>query len=80
MRAFYKPATDSDAGECLNLIPAKDGSMSPIEATKNAVIVQLVERWSDKGERLIQRIVCIECMDESIYPDLKEEALRILRA
>lgn len=80
MNPFYRPATDTQDGECLNFIPTKDGTLVPIEPTKNAVIVQLVESFTDEGERLVGRVVCIECVDEKMYPDLKAEAQRILCA
>lgn len=78
MRSFYKPATDIEQGECLNLMPTKDGATKYIEATKNAVIMQLFVSYNDDGERVLNRAVCIECIDDELYPDLKDEAMRIL--
>ncbi len=77
MNPFYKQPTLTDQGECLNITPAKDGSLRIIEATKNAVIVQLMETWID-GELIPKRIVSIECVDETLLPYLKKEAHRIL--
>ncbi len=76
---IYRTAAGADPGECLNLIPTKAGTMRIIEATKNAVIVQLMESWNEEGERILKRIVSIECVDKFLYQDLKDEALRILR-
>jgi len=80
MKSYYRQPTGNDLGECLNMMPDKNGTITTIEPTKNAVIVQLYEKVIDNGERQITRLICIECMDEKLYPDLKEEALRIVRA
>ncbi len=79
MESFYRPATREDAGECVNMIPLSTGAMQTIVPTKNAVIVQLFEIFNDDNERAVHRVVSIECKDESFYPELKDEALRILR-
>ena len=78
MKSLLKAATATDPGECVNMIIQKNGSMQTIEATKNAVIVQLFPGGKDEeGRRIIKRIICIECVDDEIYPDLQKEALRI---
>ncbi len=73
-----KASMDS-SGELVNMIPRIDGSIHVIEPDKNAVIVQIIKRWNEDGEPYYQKIVSIEYMDENIYPELKKEALRILR-
>lgn len=72
-------ATLTDVGECVNMIPQKDGSIQTIEPNKNAVIVQLFPGGKDEnGKRIMKRIVCIECVDDELYPALKEEAFKIV--
>lgn len=78
MKPFMSQATDTDPGEMVNIIPKMDGSIKIIEANKNAVIVQLFISHTEEGERVINRAVCVECMDDELYPDLQAEALRIL--
>jgi hypothetical protein len=62
--------------ECVNMLPSPDGSMHIIMPKKNAVIIQVV----DTGNGTFRKIVSIECMDESLYPELlvmAEEALQM---
>ena len=70
MLPTYRQPIKDDAGECVNFIPQIDGTLAPIEANKNAVIVQIMGYG--------KKIVSIECMNEDFYPLLQEEAKRIL--
>lgn len=78
MNPRYRKPTDTDHGECTNFTIDEHGGLTSIFPTKNAVIVQIFADLDKDGNRYIRRSVSIECIDESLYPDLQKEAGLIL--
>jgi hypothetical protein len=79
MKALWKIGPEGVA-ECVNMLPTSDGFVRFIEPDKNAVIVQLIQSFDEYGAARVRRVISIECMDEEMYPELREEAARIFRA
>jgi len=78
MKTLIKTDSNGVTTDAVN-VELHNNVIKPVEAKRNAIIINYIEKENDDGEKTYDTVITIECRDEQFYERMRTKALSIRR-